>query len=577
MRRRLLLLAPLLLALAALGCGRTADLIPDSEDDAPTATPTAAGTPSGDAQPLLPPASLQASGARQEATEESAASDAALARSVVQILVFNEARVPPVVRDGSGVVIDAERGLILTSSHVVDPFEDDGSPRYTTITIATSAVPGGEPRPTHRAVLVALDPGSELAVLRVVELLAEAQAARSSGAAASSDDGADGAAGEEAQGETGGPILGLPAVVAGDSSVLKRGDPLRLFGHPGLDPSGAVTPQSVMVTAASMTGTRGDPVLSDRAWLKTYARMPHGSAGGPVFNDAGELIGIAAQISYNAGTPVAHVRPLDLAAQVIAEARLAGEDSSYVPPLAHPSDVPGTPLASRDDGVAVSEPLFALDAIEEGDERDLFDYTRIFPAQTAELHYEYVAQGVPNGAAVQEFWYLDGIFQDELSSTFNWTLGPFAVISDRLASPNPAGNPDGVWTLEVWINGALRASGQAFLGVDAPQASLGDVQFASTLSSFDIAPAEPPFSGAPRLVAFFDYQGAAVAERLRWIVFHDNELVYRSPNLPWRGGDSGTWWVGVPLADGLTEGNWQFQLWVDDANLATDSFEVTAP
>ena len=605
MRRCILLcVALLVLAVAAIGCEQTADLIPGQEptpaaatpvatpvapSPTPTPAPVATATPTPAPTALLLPAELQpvadeqdaavaaegdgaagsavapdddATGVAEEDEPDPAEFRAELARSVVQVMVTDPERNPPVVRDGSGVVIDVDHGLILTSAHVVEPFEDDGSRRYSDIAIAVSPVPGREPVVTYRAVLAALDRSSELAVLRVVGLLDDVS---SPGAAAADGDASS----------TGGAVLVLPSAAIGDSNNLANGETLLILGHPGLDPSGALTTQAVTVTEAKLTGARGDSVLGDRAWLKTDAWLPHGYAGAAVFNSAGDLVGIAAQPAYGVAAPVSHVRPLDLAATVIEEARRRGPGSAYLPPLSHPGGVPGTSLAAPGDGVVVSAPQFATEVIEEDGERNLFDYGRVFSWRTRELQYEFVAQGIPSGAMVQEIWYYYRAFQDHLSSTYRWTSGPFAVVSDRLASPNPAGIPEGVWTLEIWVDGHLRASGRAFVGVWTPTPSVGELRFGSTLSRIEPGKAEPPEVGSPQLLAFFDYEGASMVEHLRWRVFRNGELAYESPDVPWRGGENGSWWVGLPFEDGLRIGVWQVEIWFDDVKLASSNLALT--
>ncbi len=596
MRRRFLLsLCILALAAALVGCEQTAGLIPGEEpapapatpvaapvSAAPAASPTPVSTPTP--EPVLLPTELRpAAGEEDGAAEAAVASqddevagaaeesdpadqpEAELARSVVQVLVTDPERNPPVIRDGSGVVIDVDHGLILTSAHVVDPFGHDGSRLYSEIAIAVSPVPGEEPIVTYRAVLAALDPGSELAVLRVVGLLDEI-----GGQPMAVPSGA----GEEGPSDTGGAILGLPGAGIGDSGALTSGEPLVILGHPGLNPSGAVTTQAVMVAQARLTGARGDAVLGDRAWLKTDAWLPHGYAGAAVFNSAGELVGIAAQPGYDVAAPVAHVRPLELAAPVIEEARRASRDSAYIPPLSHPARVAGTSLAAPDDGIVISSPQFAAEVIEEDGERNLFDYGRVFSWRTRELEYEFTAQGIPDDAIVQEFWYYHSAFQDHLSSTYRWARGPFAVVSDRLSSPHRSGLPDGVWTLEIWVDGLLRASGRAYVGVWTPTPFVGELRFGSTMSRVEPGKAEPPVVGSPQLLAFFDYQGASTAERLSWRVFHNGELAYESPQLPWRGGESGTWWVGLPFEDGLQAGRWTFEVLFDDVERASGGISI---
>ncbi len=610
MRRRALpLLALIVLAVAAVGCERAGDLIPGEAADAtpeatattanqaPAAVPAApevvpepvtASAPAPEATPALAPlllptelrpvaaagepaaaAAVEPTGDADEALDDDQPDPdefrAWLARSVVQVLVTDPDMNPPVVRDGSGVVVDVDHGLILTSAHVVDPFRDDGTRRYSQIAIAVSPVPGEEPVVTYRATLAAIDPASELAVLRVDGLL---DAIGSPEATVSSE------AGEDVAGSTGGAILVLPEAEIGDSGMLASGDSLLILGHPGLDPSGAVTTQAVTITEATLTGARGDSRLGDRAWLKTDAWLPHGYAGAPVFTSEGELIGIAAQPAYDGAVPVSQVRPLELAARVIEQARSADREALFIAPLSHPGRVPGTSLAAPDDGIVLSAPQFAAEVIEEDGERNLFDYGRSFSWRTRELQYEFVAQGIPNDAIVQEFWYYYDSFQDHLSSTYRWTRGPFAVVSDRLASANPSGIPDGRWTLEVWVDGQLRATGRAYVGVWTPTPFVTGLRFGSTMSRVEQGKAEPARAGSPQLLAFFDYQGASTTERLSWRVYRNGELAYESPAVPWRGGESGTWWVGLPFEDGLTTGTWSFEIFFDDVERASGSISV---
>jgi hypothetical protein len=221
----------------------------------------------------------------------------------------------------------------------------------------------------------------------------------------------------------------------------------------------------------------------------------------------------------------------------------------------------------------VSRPRFALAAIEEDGERNLLDYGVVFPAQTIELAYEFAAQGVPNGALVQEFWYLNGILQDTVSSSYTWSFGPYALISDQLVSPNPLGMPAGTWTIEVWIGGELRAASAAYLSVTPPDPQVSGVRFASTIA-VDGGPGEEPAAGDPRLLAFFEYNGAGAAGRLSWAAFRDGRMVYQSPEVPWVGGDRGTWWVGVPSELGLDPGEWEIEVHFDGVNVGGGSVEV---
>ena len=550
----------ILIAAVALACDRTAELIPGA-DETPTSTPTSTPTLARTREPVLAPATLRISGsAAANPSGEARPADTELARSVVQVRVIDAEGSPPFIRDGSGVIVDRGQGLVLTSARIVVP-PGDGSEDAYTIEVWTNPIPGGEPRPTHAAALVAYDAISELAVLRLTARLPAA-----GGPAAADDEEAEDGEDEAADP----PLLDEPAATIGDPAVLQRGDQLRMFGHPGLHPSGADTPQAVMVTIATLIGVRAEPAAGKQAWFTTQARLPHANAGGPVFNSAGELVGISTQLVYSLDVPVSHVRPIVLAEDLIEAAR-EGSEATPTLPLMHPGAAPGTALPGVSADIIVTEPRFALEALGEGGARALFDYGRVFPAAAPELNYEFVVQGAPDGAPVQELWYLDGVFQDALSATYNWRLGPFALVSDRLASPNPAGPPTGVWKLEVWVNGSLRAASQAYLGVQPPSPSVSDFAFGASLSQ-TYGPAEPPKVGADRVLAFFEYEGASVVERLSWVVYRNGEVRYRSPDVPWRGGEFGVWWVGMHAPDGLTRGRWEFEILFDGKVLGREGF-----
>jgi serine protease Do len=85
----------------------------------------------------------------------------------------------------------------------------------------------------------------------------------------------------------------LPTVAVGDDTTLKVGAPLLVIGYPG------AADWDRMRRSSESTVTQGD--LSARkempggGWsvLQTSADINHGNSGGPVFNDRGEVVGIA--------------------------------------------------------------------------------------------------------------------------------------------------------------------------------------------------------------------------------------------------------------------------------------------
>jgi S1-C subfamily serine protease len=521
------------LAALALSCSGTADLIP-GDVSAPTAASGEASPTPVIAPPILAPATVSPTGkqTRQNGTTE-VIPDSELARSVVLIQLLNATTgIVRVVRDGSGVVIDADLRLILTSYTLVNPYLGDGSASFSSIAIGINRAAGEEPSLTFEAELVAADPLRDIAVLRAVRLFR--------GGSIGADD------------------FTLPAATLGAPDDLERGDAVRILGHPGEASEGS---QAVAATTASVSGFGGHELTGGRAWIRTDARMPYGITGGPAFDANGALIGIASQLRYDPNAVVAQIRPLTLADESITLARGAGPEARYRPPLERSAVPDAQPIAA--DGVTVAAPAFAQNAVESNGIFDLFDYSSQFPSGPSTIYYEYAAQRVNDGALVEERWFLDGIFQDSVSSSYTWTGGSFAVVTDRVVAPQARGLPAGLWVLEVWIDGTRRASSTSYIAVPlADEPVIDELAFGAKATATG-AIATFPASFEPQLLALFDYSDARGATRLRWIVFRDGRVVYQSPPVLWRGGESGKWWIGYQTDGPIGAGFWEFEIYLD--------------
>ncbi|MDN7787783.1 trypsin-like peptidase domain-containing protein [Burkholderia contaminans] len=138
---------------------------------------------------------------------------------------------------GSGFIVSAD-GLILTSAHVVDEATD--------VTVRLID------RREFKATVLAVDPQSDVAVLRI-----------------------DGKK--------------LPFVRIGDSSKVRAGEPVMTIGAP--DGSGnTVTAGIVSATSHRMPDGSAFP------FFETDIAPNPDNSGGPVFNRAGDVIGIAVQV-----------------------------------------------------------------------------------------------------------------------------------------------------------------------------------------------------------------------------------------------------------------------------------------
>lgn len=168
---------------------------------------------------------------------------------------------PTVVRiegknlSGSGVVIDAQRGLVLSNAHVTV-----GNPGMKAVV--------GDDESTETAVrTVASAPCEDLAVVRLVNKPSN-----------------------------------LAAIKFGDSQQIKSGEHVSVFGYPGSleedKRTGAAGQASKLnttegtVSSANVAATP-DPALPRFASvIQHQAPVNHGDSGGPLINDAGELVGI---------------------------------------------------------------------------------------------------------------------------------------------------------------------------------------------------------------------------------------------------------------------------------------------
>jgi len=145
---------------------------------------------------------------------------------------------------GSGVVVDAEHGYVLTNNHVIAGADD----------IAVTLQDGR----SLQAKVVGTDPDTDLAVVQI-------------------------------------PAEGLKALPLADSDKLRVGDFVVAVGNPfGL----GQTVTSGIVSALGRTGFRG---LQYQNFIQTDASINPGNSGGALINLRGELVGINSAIFTPSG------------------------------------------------------------------------------------------------------------------------------------------------------------------------------------------------------------------------------------------------------------------------------------
>lgn len=172
---------------------------------------------------------------------------------------------------GSGVIVDAAKGYVLTNNHVVEGADD------IEVTLA-----GGR---RVKARVLGTDPDTDLAVLAI-------------------------------------PAGGLVALPVADSSKLRVGDFVVAIGEPfGL----GQTVTSGIVSALGRTGLRGTGYQN---FIQTDASINPGNSGGPLVNLAGELVGINSMIyspsggNVGIGFAIPSNLAFDVMGQLVAEGRV---------------------------------------------------------------------------------------------------------------------------------------------------------------------------------------------------------------------------------------------------------------
>lgn len=160
---------------------------------------------------------------------------------------------------GSGFIVSAD-GLILTNAHVVD------GAREVTVKL--------QDRREYRAKVLGVDKTTDIAVLRI-------------------------------------DAKGLPVVRLGDPRQLQVGDPVLAIGAP----YGFEQTATQGIVSAKGRSLPGDAMVP---FIQTDAAVNPGNSGGPLFDGAGNVVGINAQIYSRTGgyQGLAFAIPIDLAMKV---------------------------------------------------------------------------------------------------------------------------------------------------------------------------------------------------------------------------------------------------------------------
>ncbi len=177
---------------------------------------------------------------------------------------------------GSGFVISADQGLIVTNRHVVD----DRSAEYTVITKDGQKFP---------AKVLATDPFNDLAVVKI-------------------------------------EASGLAMVTLGDSDKLKLGQRVIAIGNALGEFQNTVTTGVVSGIGRNITASGGAQTEKLSEVVQTDAAINPGNSGGPLINLAGEVIGVNTAVSSQAQL-IGFAIPINQVKKVISDVKEFGKVS----------------------------------------------------------------------------------------------------------------------------------------------------------------------------------------------------------------------------------------------------------
>lgn len=237
-----------------------------------------------------------------------------LVRSTVQI--WGEDGTADGYWSGSGTIIDARQGLILTNAHVAQPQAPGLAVQYGPLPVHNPkrlviSVSPGLDRPAEDRFLgrtVAYDGYLDMAIVKITSTL--------SGTPVTPADLAD-----------------LKATAIGDSDTVHTGDAVRIIGYPGQARSSAAT-----VSSGVISGSRPDDRLqAARAMFLSDAFSGAGNSGGLVADGSGRIIAVLSLGTVpreETENSLSGARPIDFAADLITAARSgAGYASPYAEAL----------------------------------------------------------------------------------------------------------------------------------------------------------------------------------------------------------------------------------------------------
>ena len=332
---------------------------------------------------------------------------------------------------GSGTVLDAEHGVILTNYHVVGSTEK--RELYNKDSMAYIAVNPidlkGAPILKYVAKMIAGSADDDLAVLKITGM----------------------ADGPEA------PLpknLGLISVGRGNSEDLLPGDPLAVIGFPELGGS------TVTFTDGVVSGFLDENHDGVYEWIKTDTEINPGNSGGLAIDQQGDFIGVptSGYSQADVAGKISLIRPGAIALNFFDRAILGqtndtgnAQSGSGAGRKSGAKTTPSIAVPRNTSDAAFGPITFASDITPD----DIPQNVGNAFVEVKEVYGFFAVTGLNDGTTWRSRWLLDG--DEVLNDNQTWTGGDTA--STWLSISHPDGLPEGKYTLELYLQDKLMQSG----------------------------------------------------------------------------------------------------------------------
>ncbi len=451
---------------------------------------------------------------------------------------------------GSGTIVSPD-GLILTNCHVAFPRAMWDDPQFDRDVLIVSLTIRSDqpPQPTYLAEVVQYDPQLDLAVIRVTHTL------------------------DGNQVNVG--TLNLPTVALGDSDELEIGDPITIFGYPGIGG------ETITLTSGDVSGFTLERGITGRAWIKTDATIAGGNSGGTAVDENGLLIGVPTQGGAGAADRIVDcryvadtngdgkidehdtcvpmggfinaLRPVNLAKPLIdAAVRGLGPQPT---PSPQPSPAPSGPArVSR---------LFFAPGVNSYDQPTTV--VESFPSGTEAIYLFFDYSNFQDGTSWHPVLVYNGQRYEDTWPASTWSGGPsgnwWISISDEPLA-------DGTYEFQLYYGGEKLASKSVKVGGPAlktpaflnllPQDEAGNESFLPT--------------GVKKIIARFDYQNMTASTRWSYRLYQDGRTVETKDGTSLQG--SGRSSLILERPGGFAAGNYRLELYIGTRLAATADFTV---